>query len=75
MGLFQNISDSLKINGVYSGRKITAASLIICVIMLLGFYCKYSLMFGKFELFIYVLIILLISVAFFLIIIDVKQII
>lgn len=72
----KNLSDSLKVaEGGYSGRKLTALVLTLCVIAMHYFLCRYAFVLGNFGLFISVLVIDLVGIAFFLLLIDVKQII
>ena len=73
---FKNFSDSLKNSEEgFSGRKLTAFTLTCCIVALHIFYFIYSLVLGKFELFINVLVIDLIGVAFFLGLVTVANII
>lgn len=72
----KNLSDSLKVaEGGYSGRKLTALVLTCCVIAMHYFLFRYAFVLGNFGLFISVLVIDLVGIAFFLLLIDVKQII
>ena len=65
------IIESLKVNGGYSGRKLTAFSLNVCIISLHVLFIFRPV----FELFISLIIVDLVGVAFFLSIISVQQII
>ena len=74
---FKNFSDSLNNNQTsgWSGRKLTAFTLTGCIVALHVFYFMYSLMLKEFSLFVDVLIIDLIGVAFFLGLVTVANII
>ena len=63
---FKNFSDSLKNSELgWSGRKLTAFTLTCCYVMSNIFWFIYALMYRDFSLFIEVLIIDLIGIAFF----------
>lgn len=73
---FKNFSDSLKnTDGGWSGRKLTAFALTLCVVAMHVAYYRYALMLGNFSLFTEVLIIDLVGIGFFLGLVTVANII
>lgn len=71
---FKNFSDSLKnTDGGWSGRKLTAFALTLCVVAMHVAYIVYALMPGNFSIFTEVIIIDLVGIAFFLLLITSQQ--
>ena len=73
---FKNFSDSLKNSELgWSGRKMTAFALTLCVVAMHVAYYTYALMAANFTLFTEVLIIDLVGIAFFIGLVTVANII